>query len=227
MGSPKARTPSLQTVKMKIPLKTLSKYFLSNFTPNSIMEVFEMFQDTDPNILNDLYNQVGRNKDILVECMLNGGELPEQYIEQFTNRRRPQEDNKSDVEDQNLNNLVDLDGEADPETIARQIQMIEQASKAKEERESIKAARRLQRETEKMAGMTDEQIAKQMQDKEIQRLQAQEQKEQRRAERQNRERQQIEQAYNNYGESGTNPQSAPKQQKGEQLSPEEMAQIQR
>jgi len=125
MGSPKARTPSLQTVKMKIPLKTLSKYFLSNFTPNSIMEVFEMFQDTDPNILNDLYNQVGRNKDILVECMLNGGELPEQYIEQFTNRRRPQEDNKSDVEDQNLNNLVDLDGEADPETIARQIQMIE------------------------------------------------------------------------------------------------------
>ena len=227
MGSPKARTPSLQTVKMKIPLKTLSKYFLSNFTPNSIMEVFEMFQDTDPNILNDLYNQVGRNKDILVECMLNGGELPEQYIEQFTNRRRPQEDNKSDVEDQNLNNLVDLDGEADPETIARQIQMIEQASKAKEERESIKAARRLQRETEKMAGMTDEQIAKQMQDKEIQRLQAQEQKEQRRAERQNRERQQIEQAYNNYGESGTNPQSAPKQQTGEQLSPEEMAQIQR
>jgi len=32
-----------------------------------------MFNEADPQILLDIYNQVGRNKEVLIECMLNGG----------------------------------------------------------------------------------------------------------------------------------------------------------
>jgi hypothetical protein len=38
-----------------------------------------MFDDKDPQVLYDLYCQVGKNKELLIEVMLNGGVLPEEY----------------------------------------------------------------------------------------------------------------------------------------------------
>ncbi len=64
--------------------------------------------------------------------------------------------------------------------------MIEQASKAKEEKESMKMVRKMERENWN-SGLTDEEIAHRMQEKEINRLRAQEEKENRREERRNRE----------------------------------------
>jgi hypothetical protein len=43
----------------------------------SIVEVFEVFTDQDPAVLYDIYCQVGRKKDLLIETILNGGVLPD------------------------------------------------------------------------------------------------------------------------------------------------------
>ena len=48
---------------------------------------------------------------MLIECMLNGGELPEGI----------EEDHKAQEEDAGLGDLVGVDMDADPEVIARQI----------------------------------------------------------------------------------------------------------
>ena len=66
----------LQFLKIQIPFLYLSKsfiYFNNNF---SIKEVHEMFSEHDPYVLLDLYKQVGKNKEILIETLLNGGEIP-------------------------------------------------------------------------------------------------------------------------------------------------------
>ena len=46
---------------------------------------------------------------MLIEFMLNGGELPEGYCEQ--------EEDKEDVDDNGLGDLVGVDMDADPEVI--------------------------------------------------------------------------------------------------------------
>ena len=40
------------------------------------MEAIEMFPDQDAAVLYDVYKQVGRNKQLLIEAMINGGEVP-------------------------------------------------------------------------------------------------------------------------------------------------------
>ena len=77
------------------------------------MEVFEMFQDKDPQVLYMYYQQLGKNKELLIECMLNGGELPEGIGEQ------EEEDHKQEEDDNGLGDLVGIDMEADPEVIQR------------------------------------------------------------------------------------------------------------
>ena len=37
-----------------------------------------VFPDQDPAVLYDIYIQVGRKKDLLIETVLNGGVLPEE-----------------------------------------------------------------------------------------------------------------------------------------------------
>jgi hypothetical protein len=39
-----------------------------------------MFSDSDPAVLQAIYEQVGRKKDVLLEVMLNGGVIPEDFI---------------------------------------------------------------------------------------------------------------------------------------------------
>lgn len=89
-----------------------------------------MFPDADPQILLDMYNQVGKSKEILIEAMLNGGQVPPEFQDAANGRnrrrRRRQEESKN-KEVQDLNQLIDLEGDADPAIIARQIQMIEEA----------------------------------------------------------------------------------------------------
>ena len=42
-----------------------------------IQEVKELFGDQEYDVLFDIYKQVCRNKDLLIETILNGGILPE------------------------------------------------------------------------------------------------------------------------------------------------------
>jgi hypothetical protein len=72
----------------------------------SLVEVIQMFSETDPQILLDMYNQVGKSKEILIETMLNGGQLPPEYMEQATGRnrrrrRRQEESKNNEVQDLN------------------------------------------------------------------------------------------------------------------------------
>ena len=39
----------------------------------SIAAVMEVYPDTDPAILYELYKEVGKDKDLLLEAMMNGG----------------------------------------------------------------------------------------------------------------------------------------------------------
>jgi len=48
-----------------------------NFIFYSIQEVMVVFPDQDPAVLYDIYLQVSRKKDLLIDTILNGGVLPE------------------------------------------------------------------------------------------------------------------------------------------------------
>ena len=89
-----------------------------------------MFSDSDPAVLQAIYEQVGRKKDVLLEVMLNGGVIPEDFI--------PQEEMKEDSRDKSsevdLGDLVGVQDEADEITIQRQIAEIERQTKKREER---------------------------------------------------------------------------------------------
>lgn len=89
-----------------------------------------MFPDTDPGVLYNVYVQVGRNKELLIECMLNGGVVDQNAMEQEQN------------DEDDFGGIIDLDDQADPETIQRQIQMIESAHQARQNQEARRAARR-------------------------------------------------------------------------------------
>lgn len=43
----------------------------------SIAAVMEVYPDTDPLVLYELYKEVGRDKELLLEAMMHGGQLPE------------------------------------------------------------------------------------------------------------------------------------------------------
>ena len=47
----------------------------------SIKEIVQMFPDYDPELLFEIYKQLGRDKDMLVETMLNDGVMPEEEVE--------------------------------------------------------------------------------------------------------------------------------------------------
>ena len=49
------------------------------FCFESILEVYEVFPDQEPAVLYDYYCQVGRKKDLLIETIMNGGMLPDQF----------------------------------------------------------------------------------------------------------------------------------------------------
>lgn len=46
-------------------------------TNPDIAEVHQIFPEQDPAVLMDIYQQVNKNKDLLMETVLNGGVLPE------------------------------------------------------------------------------------------------------------------------------------------------------
>lgn len=75
-----------------------------------------MFQDKDPEVLYAYYMQLGKSKELLIECMLNGGEMPEGFGAIDEDH---QEEEKLDNQDQGLGDLVGVDMDADPEIIAR------------------------------------------------------------------------------------------------------------
>ena len=90
-----------------------------------------MFSEHDPFVLLDLYKQVGKNKEILIETLLNGGEVPPQFMNNLPRppRNRQARRNNRDainVEEVNLDYLVDLDNhEASEAAIQAQIARIE------------------------------------------------------------------------------------------------------
>jgi hypothetical protein len=43
-----------------------------------IIAVLELFPESEPDILYDIYVQVGKNKELLIETMFNGGQLPDE-----------------------------------------------------------------------------------------------------------------------------------------------------
>lgn len=47
-----------------------------------ICEVLGVFPDQDPGVLYDIYCQVGRNKNLLLETIMNGGVLPDELDEE-------------------------------------------------------------------------------------------------------------------------------------------------
>ena len=57
-----------------------------------------MFPEQDPAVLLEIFNQVGRKKDLVIETILNGGVIPEQYQEQ-----------ERDPELEGLDDLVGID----------------------------------------------------------------------------------------------------------------------
>lgn len=73
-----------------------------------------MFPEQDPAVLLEIYNQVGRKKDLVIETILNGGVVPLQYQE---------EEKEADPELDGLDHLVGLQDnpEADAAIIQRQI----------------------------------------------------------------------------------------------------------
>ena len=85
-----------------------------------------VFPDHDPAVLYDIYQQVGKNKDLLINTVLNGGVLPEES----SDGEEEAKENNSDID---LGDLVGVGGQAEEAVIARQIQEIERRSKAYEE----------------------------------------------------------------------------------------------
>lgn len=77
----------------------------------------QMFPDTDPEVLYNMYCMVGENKEMLIECMLNGGVIPNQ-----------EEQKEEEAAEDDFNGIIDIDDQADPAVIQRQIEMIERAN---------------------------------------------------------------------------------------------------
>jgi hypothetical protein len=77
-------------------------------------------------VLLEIYNQVGRKKDLVIETILNGGVIPQQFQEE-----------EKDPELEGLGDLVGIDDnpEADEATIQRQIAQIEKNTEKRKRRE--------------------------------------------------------------------------------------------
>ena len=73
-----------------------------------------VFPDHDPAVLYDIYQQVGKNKDLLINTVLNGGVLPEES----SDGEEEAKENNSDID---LGDLVGVGGQAEEAVIARQI----------------------------------------------------------------------------------------------------------
>ena len=80
----------------------------------------QIFPEQDPAVLLDIYNQVGKDKNILMETVLNGGVLPEQLASSLNQRQEP--------DDIYLNNLVGMgdNPQANEEILRRQMEMMGQ-----------------------------------------------------------------------------------------------------
>lgn len=88
-----------------------------------------MFSEHDPYVILDIYKQVGKNKEILIETLLNGGEVPPQFVNNLSRPARQARRNNREainVEEVNLDYLVDLDNhEVSEQAIQAQIARIE------------------------------------------------------------------------------------------------------
>ena len=88
-----------------------------------------MFSEHDPYVILDIYKQVGKNKEILIETLLNGGEVPPQFVNNLGKPARQARRNNREainVEEVNLDYLVDLDNhEVSEQAIQAQIARIE------------------------------------------------------------------------------------------------------
>ena len=47
-----------------------------------IIFAMSVFPDQEPAVLYDIYIQVGRDREMLVETMMNGGQLPDHLMDQ-------------------------------------------------------------------------------------------------------------------------------------------------
>ena len=81
----------------------------------------QIFPEQDPAVLMDIYQQVGKNKDLLMETVLNGGVLPEHLSSALNQRQEP--------DDMYLNNLVGMNDnpQANEEILRRQMELMGQA----------------------------------------------------------------------------------------------------
>lgn len=64
----------------------------------------QIFPEQDPAVLMDIFTQVNRNKDLLMETVLNGGVLPDHLSSALNQRQDMQPDDAMF-----LNNLVGMD----------------------------------------------------------------------------------------------------------------------
>ena len=97
-----------------------------------------MFPDKEPAELYEVYKQVGRNKQLLIETMLNGGAVPPQLQAHPPNGMLGQDLG----DEQNLENMVLGDGEEMSEdAIAAQIAAIERRTSQIEAAKAIQDAR--------------------------------------------------------------------------------------
>ena len=87
-----------------------------------------MFSEQDPAVLYEIYIQVGRKKDLVIETILNGGVIPQHYHE---------EEKMQDPDLEGLDGLVGLEEnpEADAKIIERQIAQIEKNTAKRKKRE--------------------------------------------------------------------------------------------
>ena len=86
-----------------------------------------MFPEAEPSVLYDYYKQVGRDKNLLIETMLNGGVLPEaaRPAENNNGIAAAMRDDLSEDDAENLAGLVGIDDEPNESAIQAQIAAID------------------------------------------------------------------------------------------------------
>ena len=118
-----------------------------------LAEVIKMFPAQDPGVLAELFKQCGRNKETLVEMLLNEGRPADdlQVAADLQARelvRAQQEEGSEESDEARIQELVGgVDQSADEDTIAKQVAQIEKAHKRKEaeqKRRDEELARRLE-----------------------------------------------------------------------------------